>query len=96
VARRLCFVPNDNRGSDTAPAFRIFIGRSRIGDAWSARSNGENPKDDLWVRLDDRCLRTPHHAVQPTDSLRGPVRPSGGHEQQPEYYENENRTPLPV
>jgi uncharacterized protein (DUF736 family) len=50
------FVPNDNRTSDSAPAFRVLAGRSEIGAAWSARTGGEKPRDYLSVRLDDPCL----------------------------------------
>jgi uncharacterized protein (DUF736 family) len=63
INAKLRFVPNDNRDSDNAPAFRIFIGRSRVGDAWPARSNGENPKDYLRVRLDDPSLPEPLSAA---------------------------------
>ena len=57
------FVPNDNRESEKAPAFRVFIGRSRVGDAWTARSAGENPRDYLRVRLDDPSLSEPLSAA---------------------------------
>ena len=50
------FVPNDNRASDSAPAFRVFAGRSEIGAAWAARTDGESPREYLSVRLDDPCL----------------------------------------
>ena len=50
------FVPNDNRSSDSAPAFRVYAGRSEIGAAWSARTEGDTPKEFLSVRLDDPCL----------------------------------------
>ncbi len=60
---KLRFVPNDDRDSDNAPVFRIFIGRSRVGDAWSARSNGAPPKDYLRVRLDDPSLPEPLSAA---------------------------------
>jgi uncharacterized protein (DUF736 family) len=50
------FVPNDNRTSDTAPAFRVFTGRSEIGVAWTARTEGESPREYLSVRLDDPSL----------------------------------------
>ena len=63
INAKLRFVPNDNRDSDNAPAFRIFIGRSGVGDAWSARSNGESPKDYLRVRLDDPSLPEPLSAA---------------------------------
>jgi len=50
------FVPNDNRTNDAAPAFRVFAGRSEIGAAWTARTDGEAPREYLSVRLDDPCL----------------------------------------
>lgn len=56
---KLRLVPNDNRDSDNAPAFRVFVGQSRIGDAWEARSNGENPKSYLRVKFDDPGLSEP-------------------------------------
>ena len=49
-------VPNDNRQNENAPAFRVFIGKSRIGDAWKSRSTGESPRDYLRVKLDDPSL----------------------------------------
>jgi len=63
INTKLRFVPNDNRDNDHAPAFRIFVGRSRIGDAWAARSNAENPKEYLRVRLDDPSLPEPLSAA---------------------------------
>lgn len=60
---RLRFVPNDNRENENAPAFRVFVGRSRIGDAWQARSSGEEPKDYLRVRFDDPSLPEPINAA---------------------------------
>jgi len=56
---KLRFVPNDNRENENAPAFRIFIGRSRVGDAWLARSGGDSRKEYLRVRLDDPSLPVP-------------------------------------
>lgn len=50
------FVPNDNRSSESAPAFRVFAGRSEIGAAWKARTDGTSPREYLSVRLDDPCL----------------------------------------
>ena len=43
IKARLRFVPNDNRENENAPAFRVFVGRSRVGDAWQATSSGEQP-----------------------------------------------------
>jgi len=59
VHEKLRFVPNDNREHDNAPAFRIFAGQSRIGDAWEARSSGDPPKEYLRVKLDDPSLAEP-------------------------------------
>src|SRR5438045_3695671 len=64
------FVPNDNRGSDSAPAFRVFAGRSEIGAAWSARTEGESPRDYLSVRLDDPCLPSAMNAALFEDEER--------------------------
>ena len=57
------FVPNDDRNSDESPAFRVVVGHSRIGEAWSARSSGRTPKDYLRVLLDDPSLNGPLHAA---------------------------------
>ncbi len=59
INAKIRLVPNDNRDSGAAPAFRVFVGRSRIGDAWAARSGGDKPKDYLRVRLDDPSLQEP-------------------------------------
>jgi uncharacterized protein (DUF736 family) len=63
IYAQLRFVPNDNRENEKAPAFRVFIGRSRVGDAWTARSNGENPREYLRVRLEDPSLSEPLNAA---------------------------------
>jgi uncharacterized protein (DUF736 family) len=57
------FVPNDNRDSDQAPVFRIYAGRSELGAAWRQRTNGENPREYLSVRLDDPSLPEPISAA---------------------------------
>lgn len=57
---KLRFVPNDNRDSERAPAFKLFIGRSEVGAAWRERG-GE--KKYLSVRLDDPTLAAPVHAA---------------------------------
>lgn len=59
IKARLRFVPNDNRENENAPAFRVFVGRARIGDAWQATSSGEEPKAYLRVRIDDPSLPEP-------------------------------------
>ena len=60
---KLRLVPNDNRDHENAPAFRVFVGTSRIGDAWEARSGGDQPKDYLRVKLDDPSLPEPISAA---------------------------------
>jgi uncharacterized protein (DUF736 family) len=50
------FVPNDNRDSDKAPAFRIYAGRSELGAAWRKQTTGETPREYLSVHLDDPSL----------------------------------------
>jgi uncharacterized protein (DUF736 family) len=53
------FVPNDNQASEHAPAFRIYAGGAELGAAWHQRTNGENPREYLSVRLDDPSLPEP-------------------------------------
>jgi uncharacterized protein (DUF736 family) len=53
IDARLRLAPNDNRGHENAPAFRVMMGWSHVGDAWNERSSGESPKDYLRARLDD-------------------------------------------
>lgn len=52
-------VPNDNRTTPSAPAFRVMIGWSHVGDAWEACSAGEDPRDYLRVRIDDPSFIEP-------------------------------------
>lgn len=56
-------VPNDNRDSESAPAFLLLFGHARIGEAWESRSLGENPKAYLRVQLDDPSLVAPMSAA---------------------------------
>lgn len=53
---KIRLVPNDNQSGDKAPAFRVFAGKSEVGAAWKARSQGDNPRDYLSVKLDDPIL----------------------------------------
>jgi uncharacterized protein (DUF736 family) len=50
---KLRLVPNDNRDNERAPMFLAFIGQSRVGDAWQARTNTDPARDYLQVKLDD-------------------------------------------
>lgn len=59
IDAKVRLVPNDNRDRDNAPAFRVFVGNSRIGDAWEARTSGDKPRGYLRVRLDDPSLPEP-------------------------------------
>jgi len=56
-------VPNDNQANEHAPAFRIYAGPSELGAAWRQRTNGENPREYLSVRLDDPSLPEPVSAA---------------------------------
>ena len=56
IAAKVRLVPNDDRTSKKAPAFRVFVGSSRIGEAWEARTGGLSPKEYLRVRLE--CWRS--------------------------------------
>lgn len=59
INTKVRLVPNDDRSSKKAPAFRVFVGNSRIGDAWEAATGGLNPKCYLKVRIDDPALPEP-------------------------------------
>ncbi|MDQ7250445.1 DUF736 domain-containing protein [Dongia sedimenti] len=56
-------VPNDNRINKKAPAFRVFVGHFRIGEAWDARTGGLTPKDYLKIKIDDPMLAEPINAA---------------------------------
>lgn len=56
INTKVRLVANDDRTSKRAPAFRVFVGGSRIGEAWEARTGGLSPKDYLRVKLDDPTL----------------------------------------
>jgi uncharacterized protein (DUF736 family) len=59
IDAKVRLVPNDDRTSKKAPAFRVFVGNSRIGEAWEAKTGGLSPKEYLRVRLDDPLLPEP-------------------------------------
>ncbi|QSB44007.1 DUF736 family protein [Tsuneonella flava] len=57
IQRAIRLVPNDNRVSDNAPAFRVMLGWQHIGDAWERPSRTEPPREYWRVRIDDPfCL----------------------------------------
>ena len=63
INTKVRLVPNDNRDNENAPVFRVFVGQSRVGDAWAARSGGDSSKDYFRVRLDDPSLPEPISAA---------------------------------
>lgn len=63
INAKIRLVPNDNRNSENAPTFRVFIGRCRIGDAWQARSTAKNPQGYLRIKLDDPSFAEPLDAT---------------------------------
>lgn len=56
IDAKVRLVPNDDRTSKKAPAFRVFVGNSKIGEAWEAKTRGLSPRDYLRIRLDDPIL----------------------------------------
>lgn len=68
IRAKIRLVPNDNRPSDLAPTFRIFVGRSEIGAAWPRQTAGDNPRPFLRIRLDDPSLPEPLMAALFEDS----------------------------
>lgn len=60
---KLRLVPNDNRESENAPLFRVFVGQSHVGDAWETHSAGQTPRSYLSVRLDDPAFAEPMRAA---------------------------------
>lgn len=63
ISTKLRFIPNDNRENDSAPAFRVLLGHSHIGDALETRSSSDNPKRYFRVRFDDPILSEPISAA---------------------------------
>jgi len=65
---KIRLVPNDDRASDKAPAFRILVGGFRIGEAWEAKTIGNTPRYYLRLHFDDPSLSAPlNAALFPTD-----------------------------
>ena len=63
IDAKVRLVPNDDRTTKKAPAFRMFVGNSRIGEAWEAKTAGLSPKDYFRVKLDDPMLSEPINAA---------------------------------
>lgn len=58
INARVRLVPNDNREHGDAPAFRVLVGQSRIGDAWEVRA-AIDERIYLRLYLDDPSLHEP-------------------------------------
>ncbi len=56
-------VANDNKKSEAAPDYRIYAGRTELGAAWKAQTNGDEPRDYLSVLLDDPSFPEPIRAA---------------------------------
>jgi uncharacterized protein (DUF736 family) len=63
IDAKVRLVPNDDRTSKKAPAFCVFVGNARVGEAWEAKTSGLSPKDYLKVKLDDPMLPEPINAA---------------------------------
>lgn len=63
IDAKVRLIPNDNREHENSPAFRIFAGQSRIGDAWEAYFGEDQPRPYLRVKLDDPSLPEPLSAA---------------------------------
>jgi uncharacterized protein (DUF736 family) len=63
INAKVRLVPNDDRSSKKAPAFRLFVGETRVGEAWEARTAGLSPKDYLRIKFDDPMLSEPIDAA---------------------------------
>ena len=57
------FVPNDKKGNDKAPDFRIFAGGAELGAAWRSKAKGGEEGDYLSVELDDPSFDKPIRAA---------------------------------
>ena len=66
---KIRLVPNDDKTNDKAPAYRVLLGHSRVGDAWEAKTTGDTPKTYLRLRLDDPAFPEPLNvALFPSDT----------------------------
>lgn len=53
------FVPNDDRYRPGAPDFRVFVGWTHVGDAWTAPTRETPPRKFLRAVLDDPLFPRP-------------------------------------
>ena len=59
INAKVRLVPNDDRTSKKAPAYRVFVGTSKVGEVWESKTSGLKPRDYLRVKLDDPMWPTP-------------------------------------
>ena len=59
-AKNVRIVPEENRSNENAPSHRVYVGRAKIGAAWSKRS--EEGRDYLSLKLDDPSFNAPIYA----------------------------------
>lgn len=57
------FVRNRKKKKDTSPDYFIKTADSDLGVAWSAQTNGDDPKSYLKCLLDDPSFAGPVHAA---------------------------------
>jgi uncharacterized protein (DUF736 family) len=53
-------IAESNRSNESAPSYRVYVGRAEIGAAWSKRS--EEGRDYLSLKLDDPSFNAPIYA----------------------------------
>ena len=56
-------VANDQKKSDGAPDFRVYVGRAELGADWKVKSNGEELRNYLSIQLDDPSFPEPIRAA---------------------------------
>lgn len=63
VSVKTRFVPTENRENENAPHYRLFAGKAELGAAWPAKSNGDDGREYLSVKLDDPSFPEPVYAA---------------------------------
>lgn len=56
-------VANDQKKSENAPDFRVYVGKVVLGAAWKAKTNGEEAREYLSALLDDPNFPEPIRAA---------------------------------
>lgn len=58
INTKLRFVPNDNRDSEYGPAFRVFVGQSRVGERCCHMEREKHPEGDGGQPANDNGVDT--------------------------------------